>query len=258
MAGSTYSFEEHNHTFAMPPAHLPLGALTLKSKPEFVLSQAGAQYALSLQAHFAEAFAEAQVAQSMVEAQFAQTMAELHWELRKGTKISTPEDGTGPSRDATSPGSSYRALSDPAKPYGGKPHPRAASWMTAVTVAAETCPAHEPVLMGQNTARTSYTQLYRDEPYRPCAECQFFECPNAGGAYGCPYATVYEVPDRYDESARRSGGTPDASGYETLAPSANPRDWTFENTGCRLYALGLNSLLPASTEGCATSEKVAA
>ncbi|KAJ7152910.1 hypothetical protein C8R46DRAFT_1228470 [Mycena filopes] len=107
-----------------------------------------------------------------------------------------------------------------------------------------------PILVGYDFAGRPVwaTQLYTTEPqprplpapYLPCTACGFFECPNIAGEYdSCPYATVYEVGEhtQYDASA--------GYGYEHLPRSANPRGWTFENTGgCRLYGLGLKSLAP--------------
>ncbi|KAJ7769989.1 hypothetical protein B0H16DRAFT_1715621 [Mycena metata] len=96
-----------------------------------------------------------------------------------------------------------------------------------------------PVLMGYDTAgRTVWTtQFYPAQPYLPCSDCGFFECPNSTGECECPYATVYEISGRYDYGA--------GYGYERLPRSSNPNGWTFENTGgCRLYGLGLKSLAP--------------
>ncbi|KAJ7122423.1 hypothetical protein C8R44DRAFT_876718 [Mycena epipterygia] len=99
-------------------------------------------------------------------------------------------------------------------------------------------------------------EVYREQPYLPCPECLFFECPNATGDYGCPYSTVHDVPDRYDPTycgvivAPSFDGLPSGRyGYEHLPMSANPRGWTFENTGCRLYNLGLKGLAPVGAEG---------
>ncbi|KAJ7182208.1 hypothetical protein C8R43DRAFT_1115858 [Mycena crocata] len=97
-------------------------------------------------------------------------------------------------------------------------------------------------------------------PYLPCPECLFFECPNATGEYsGCPYGKVYDVPDRYDHAYVRSGVNINNGryGYEHLPVSSNPRGWTFENTGCRLYALGLKSLAPITREAQETIHECA-
>ncbi|KAJ6450552.1 hypothetical protein C8R47DRAFT_1181444 [Mycena vitilis] len=94
-----------------------------------------------------------------------------------------------------------------------------------------------PVLMGYSAdeAPVWNTQLYRAQPYTPCPKCLFSECPNATENNGCPYSTV--------QLAARGPHT--GYGYEHLPCSSNPKGWTFENTaGCRLYGLGLKSLVP--------------
>ncbi|KAJ7124175.1 hypothetical protein C8R44DRAFT_734696 [Mycena epipterygia] len=44
----------------------------------------------------------------------------------------------------------------------------------------------------------SGTRKSTEQPYLPCPECLFFECPNVTGDYGCPYSIVYDVLDQYD------------------------------------------------------------
>ncbi|KAJ6458689.1 ankyrin repeat-containing domain protein [Mycena vulgaris] len=74
------------------------------------------------------------------------------------------------------------------------------------------------------------------------------------GECECPYATVYDVPDRYDARVRMGLRSEEGYGYEHLPASSNPRDWTFESTGCRLYNLGLKNLAPAASDEGGTSE----
>jgi hypothetical protein len=108
-----------------------------------------------------------------------------------------------------------------------------------------------PILMAYNRDGDPVwnTQFYQCPPYLPCADCLFFECPNAEAEYDCcPYATVYEVSERYDPYV--------GYGYEHLPRSANLRGWTFENTGgCRLYGLGLKNLAPVKTEPAGAGEE---
>ncbi|KAK6991717.1 hypothetical protein R3P38DRAFT_2913460, partial [Favolaschia claudopus] len=73
-------------------------------------------------------------------------------------------------------------------------------------------------------------------PQMQCPGCLLSECLNAVEGSGCPFALIYEIPVRYDWAVRL--------GYSKLSPSSNPHGWTFENTGCRLYRLGLKHLTP--------------
>ncbi|KAK6971455.1 hypothetical protein R3P38DRAFT_3142808 [Favolaschia claudopus] len=63
-------------------------------------------------------------------------------------------------------------------------------------------------------------------PQMQCPGCLLSECLNAVEGSGL----------RYDWAVRL--------GYSKLSPSSNPHGWTFENTGCRLYRLGLKHLTP--------------
>ncbi|KAJ7506443.1 hypothetical protein B0H11DRAFT_1903818 [Mycena galericulata] len=105
---------------------------------------------------------------------------------------------------------------------------RILAWTVAVCIAEDTH-SHLPfVFPSENANHMVNTQL--------CSECLSSECPNDTGAYGCPYSTIYEIPEWYDIRQRY--------GYEHLPRSLNAQGWTFENTGCRLYGLGLKHLNP--------------
>ncbi|KAJ6531409.1 hypothetical protein DFH09DRAFT_1093263 [Mycena vulgaris] len=212
------------------------------------------------------------------EAHFAAHMAAMNWHLRRGTKIVpiSQEEWRAPSQDTASASASsvYQALSaapmlDPrGMRDGGQTHQRVASWTADVAgVESGDVESHRleeymyahPVqdsfapqphsMLGLNAP---YPQVYPTQPYRPCPECLFFECPNTTGECECPYATVYDVPDRYDARVRM-GLRSEGYGYEHLPASSNPRGWTFESTGCRLYSLGLKNLAPAASDEGGTS-----
>ncbi|KAJ7482036.1 hypothetical protein B0H11DRAFT_1915319 [Mycena galericulata] len=107
---------------------------------------------------------------------------------------------------------------------------RILAWTVAVCISEDTH-SHLPfVFPSENANHMVNTQL--------CSECLSSECPNDTGAYGCPYSTIYEIPEWYDIRQRY--------GYEHLPRSLNAQGWTFENTGCQLYGLGLKHLYPAT------------
>ncbi|KAJ7739241.1 hypothetical protein DFH07DRAFT_778778 [Mycena maculata] len=231
-------------------------------------------------------FAEKMNAPVAYDAQsFVDRMAGMHGDLRKGTKKLAPEELMGrrnrgastynisPEPESTALYEDLKEYRFPQTPYGVSPPQdivdigptleRVASWTATVAGCEnsenieisdhqETLVAAnqefdggymEPVLMGYTADGTPIwnTQVYAATYLLACPDCGFFECPNTTGDYDCPYSTVYDVPDRYDYAGRY--------GYEGLPVSSNPHGWTFENTGCRLYSLGLRSLTPpAGTE----------
>ncbi|KAJ7822042.1 hypothetical protein B0H13DRAFT_1920364 [Mycena leptocephala] len=81
------------------------------------------------------------------------------------------------------------------------------------------------------------TQLFRGQPPR----IEFHQSlPQSGTARG-GYMSPTPTPSGPDP--------PFLVRYEHLPPSSNPRGWTFESTGCRLYGLGLTHLTPVTEQG---------
>ncbi|KAJ7671047.1 hypothetical protein B0H17DRAFT_1141687 [Mycena rosella] len=143
-------------------------------------------------------------------AHFAQEMAEMHWDLRQGTRIMTPEprwvwsQWQEDTESPLSPTSSYRHLKAHGR-YAAPLLPGVASSNaekhSAIPYKDCAAPAPRLILMGLNVHGQTVWNTHMSQPqshmYRPCPECLFFECPNATGKCACPYATVYEIPDRY-------------------------------------------------------------
>ncbi|KAJ7093395.1 hypothetical protein B0H15DRAFT_157557 [Mycena belliarum] len=222
------------------------------------LSSQSYQFMLAREAEeiTASIIAQAEYIQATEKALLAQAMAELHWDLRKGTKVLTPEWTASPRRTA-SPGSSNRSLTSgfqahdtprPSRPEQG------GQWTSSVPVASAGDRSSQQLHSNKRASSEQPAPLAWDgnntqvlDPKKTlgpiCTECRFFKCPNATGSYDeCPFKKVYEVPDRYDPTIRASGSS-GGDGVEPF-PRRTIDGSNIENSQCRLYTLGLKSLTP--------------
>ncbi|KAJ7502665.1 hypothetical protein B0H11DRAFT_646075 [Mycena galericulata] len=180
---------------------------------------------------------------------FAEYMAGIHWDLRKGTKRI---DEQGRRRQLQSHGRDIPSEPPSTELYDYEMQhlshnapgaiPAATCWTTSVTESGSSAYSQLVDASCYNRATANFQPLDAQAIFigYNADECRFFECPNTMGEYDCPYSTIYDVPDRYEYASRY--------GYEHLPVSSNPQGWTFENTGCRLYGLGLKSLTPPASE----------